>query len=173
MTRIYATILQTSASTGRVSVVDPNLQCTAKPVSYIPADQLNKKNPSHVTVAVRECFIAREDYVLLSADYSQLEMRVLSHLSKDPLLIMFLKSGGDIYKLIAGHWYEISVKFRVNKKRMQKSEGEVSVEEREMAKKICCATLYGQGPKQLSLFTGQSEGEARNLIDSFQLAFPG
>jgi DNA polymerase-1 len=104
MTRIYATILQTSASTGRVSVVDPNLQNTAKPISYIPAEEQEKENPGHVTVAVRECFISCEDHVLLSADYSQLEMRVLSHLSKDPLLIQFLKSGGDIFRLIAGHW---------------------------------------------------------------------
>jgi DNA polymerase I-like protein with 3'-5' exonuclease and polymerase domains len=57
--------------------------------------------------------------------------------------------------------------------RLQKSEELVNSDEREMAKKICYGTLYGQGPIQLSLLTGLSQLEAKNLIQSFQLAFPG
>ncbi len=87
-------------------------------VTFTPSEEMEKTNPKQVTVSgnalpkikkikkfvVRDSFVATVGYVLVGADYSQMELRLIAHLSKDQILCDFLKSGGDVFKQIASHW---------------------------------------------------------------------
>jgi DNA polymerase I-like protein with 3'-5' exonuclease and polymerase domains len=72
---------------------------------------------------VRDAFVAREGHVLVSADYSQLELRLMAHFSKDKILVPLLARGGDVFKLIASQW-------------LAKSLEDVSETEREHTKRV-------------------------------------
>ncbi len=64
----------------------------------------DKEAPAQVVVNVRDAFVAAEGYVLLAADYSQLEMRLMAHIAKDQTLKTFFNSGKDVHTLVASHW---------------------------------------------------------------------
>lgn len=90
---------ETSTLTGRITMHEPNLQ-------NVPKD-FNSEDNSFV-ISVRMAFIPFEGNVLLSADYCQLELRILAHFSKDPILCNILSKEGDIFKNIAATWSNIS-----------------------------------------------------------------
>jgi DNA polymerase-1 len=144
--RLHTTFHQTIAATGRLSSDNPNLQ-------NIPIrSELGQK--------VRKAFIAPDDeYVLLSADYSQIELRIVASLSGDETMIEAFKHNKDIHTSTAAKIYGIS-------------ENEVTKEMRHKAKSVNFGIIYGQGPFGLAETLGISRTEAKNLIQSYFEKYP-
>ena len=140
--RIYTSFGQTGTATGRLSSRDPNLQ-------NIPVR-------SKLGRSVREAFVAKEGYKLVSIDYSQIELRLLAHYSKDAALLEAFKNGVDI------HLATSTVLFGE----------ELAVEKRSFAKSVNFGLLYGMGPKKLSEELGISTGEAKDIITNYFASFP-
>lgn len=143
--RIHATFDQVGTETGRLSSSNPNLQ-------NIPA-----RGP--VAGLIRKSFIAEEENLLVSADYSQIELRVLAHFSQDETLIHAFKNDLDI------HRYTASIIFQVE-------EDLVSDEMREIAKRINFGIVYGMSSFGLSKDLNIPQEEAKVFIDSYFLRYP-
>jgi len=140
--RIYTSFGQTGTATGRLSSRDPNLQ-------NIPVR-------SALGRSVREAFIAKEGYKLVSIDYSQIELRLLAHFSQDAALLEAFKNGVDI------HLATSTILFGE----------EQAKEKRSFAKSVNFGLLYGMGPKKLSEELGISTGEAKDIITNYFASFP-
>lgn len=145
--RLHTSFNQTIAATGRLSSSDPNLQ-------NIPVrTELGRQ--------IRRGFIASaSDKKLLSADYSQIELRILAHLSKDKVLIDAFRSGEDIHTKTA------SLIFNIPKE-------EVSEEFRKKAKAINFGIIYGMGQAKLARDTNISQKEAKEFIESYFQTYQG
>ncbi|MEA1953810.1 MAG: DNA polymerase I [Campylobacterota bacterium] len=140
--RIYTSFGQTGTATGRLSSRDPNLQ-------NIPVR-------SSLGRSVREAFVAKEGYRLVSIDYSQIELRLLAHFSQDAALLEAFNNGVDI------HLATSTVLF-----------GEAKAKEkRSFAKSVNFGLLYGMGPKKLSDELGISSAEAKEIIGNYFASFP-
>ena len=140
--RIYTSFLQTGTATGRLSSKNPNLQ-------NIPVR-------SELGRTVREAFIAKDGYKLLSIDYSQIELRLLAHFSKDEALMESFNQGLDIHKATAIKLF-----------------GEEEAEaKRSYAKSVNFGILYGMGAKKLSDELCISNREAKEIIKAYFEAFP-
>jgi DNA polymerase-1 len=144
--RVHTTFNQTGAATGRLSSSDPNLQ-------NIP---VRTKRGGEI----RRAFIAPAGRLLLTADYSQVELRLLAHLSGDPEFVAAFQRGGDIHRQTA------SVIFGV-------PEASVTGEMRARAKTINFATIYGQGALALSRQLGITLEEAKAFIKHYFERFAG
>jgi DNA polymerase-1 len=144
--RIHTRFNQTGASTGRLSSSDPNLQ-------NIPVRTSRGER-------IRQCFVPEPGSVFVVADYSQIELRVLAHLSRDPAFIGAFERGGDIHRETAAIIFDIPVEA-------------VTPEMRARAKTINFATIYGQGPFALSRQLGISQEEARAFIRLYFERFAG
>jgi len=140
--RIYTSFGQTGTATGRLSSRDPNLQ-------NIPVR-------SALGRSVREAFIAKEGYKLVSIDYSQIELRLLAHFSKDAALLDAFNNGVDIH-------LATSIKLFGE---------EEAKEKRSYAKSVNFGLLYGMGPKKLSDELGIKSTEAKEIIANYFAAFP-
>ena len=140
--RIYTSFVQTGTATGRLSSRDPNLQ-------NIPVR-------SALGRSVREAFIAKEGYKLVSIDYSQIELRLLAHFSKDAALLKAFNEGVDI------HLATSTILFGEEKAK----------EKRNFAKSVNFGLLYGMGPKKLSDELGISSSEAKEIIANYFASFP-
>ncbi len=138
--RIHTSYNQTVTATGRLSSSNPNLQ-------NIPARTEEGK-------LIRRAFIAPDRYLLLSADYSQIELRVLAHLSKDKTLIDAFRNGADIHSQTASHLFGVP-------------ENEVNDSLRSKAKAINFGIIYGKREYSLSRELGITPKEAREFIDSY------
>ena len=140
--RIYTSFGQTGTATGRLSSRDPNLQ-------NIPVR-------SDLGRSVREAFVAKDGYKLVSIDYSQIELRLLAHFSQDAALLEAFQNGVDI------HLATSTILF-----------GEADAKEkRSFAKSVNFGLLYGMGPKKLSDELGISTGEAKEIISNYFASFP-
>ena len=139
--------------TGRVFLENPDLQHTPKDF-----DLPQSVSTDRDTLSMRSTFKASPGYVLLSADYSQLELRILTHLCCDPTLMEIFSSPGDIFKLIASSFYKIPA-------------SNVTDIQRNNAKQICYGILYGMGSESLAKKMSISLGEANQLISSFKERF--
>jgi DNA polymerase-1 len=144
--RVHTTFNQTGAATGRLSSSDPNLQ-------NIP---VRTKRGGEI----RRAFIAPPGRLLLAADYSQVELRLLAHLSGDPEFVAAFQRGGDIHRQTA------AVIFGVPEER-------VTAEMRSRAKTINFATIYGQGALALSRQLGITLEEAKAFIKRYFERFAG
>jgi DNA polymerase I len=144
--RVHTTFSQTVAATGRLSSSDPNLQ-------NIPIRR-------ELGRAIRRGFIAPPGMKLLAADYSQIELRLLAHLSQDPAFVSAFLAGGDIHKQTASIIFGVPVEL-------------VSGEMRARAKTINFATIYGQGARALSLQLKISFAEAKEFIATYFERFAG
>jgi DNA polymerase I len=144
--RIHTSFHQTGASTGRLSSSDPNLQ-------NIPVRTERGE-------AIRRAFVAEAGRLLLTADYSQVELRLLAHLSGDPAFVQAFERGGDIHRQTA------AVIFGVR-------EDAVTPEMRARAKTINFATIYGQGPFALSRQLGITQDVAKEFIRQYFARFSG
>ncbi|MDR2578141.1 MAG: DNA polymerase I [Chitinispirillales bacterium] len=143
--RIHTTFNQAITATGRLSSTNPNLQ-------NIPIrTEAGKK--------IREAFIAPAGSVLVSADYSQIELRILAHLSGDPMLIQAFVDDKDIHTETASAVYGIFPEM-------------VTPEMRRAAKTINFGLMYGMGPMNLSKQLGVSFAEAKDFIESYFNQFP-
>eukprot|EP01119_Soliformovum_irregulare_P019643 TRINITY_DN6268_c0_g1_i1.p1 TRINITY_DN6268_c0_g1~~TRINITY_DN6268_c0_g1_i1.p1 ORF type:complete len:322 (-),score=139.70 TRINITY_DN6268_c0_g1_i1:39-1004(-) len=152
--RIHTYWAQTNTATGRLASLNPNMQNLPKQPMNLTLGQEEKK------IVVRDAFCAKDGCVLVSFDYSQIEMRILAHMSHDPYLLQFFNEEQDIHRLIAGRW-------------LGKKPEEVSSEERERAKRIVYGILYGMGAPSLAAILEVTLGEAATFIDTFLGKFPG
>jgi DNA polymerase-1 len=144
--RLHTTYNQAVAATGRLSSEDPNLQ-------NIPIrTELGRE--------IRKLFIPRAGWKLLSADYSQIELRLLAHLSADHSFVAAFKAGGDIHRQTAALIFEVKV-------------DDVTPDMRARAKTINFATIYGQGAHALSLQLKITNSEAKAFIDRYFERFSG
>ena len=139
--------------TGRVVLEEPDLQHTPKDFDLQESVSSNK-----TTHSMRSTFKASPGNVLISADYSQLELRILTHLCSDPNLMEIFSSPGDIFKLIASSFYKVPA-------------STVTGTQRNNAKQICYGILYGMGSESLAKKMGISQVEAHQLISSFKDRF--
>ena len=144
--RIHTTYAQAVAATGRISSNDPNLQ-------NIPVR-------TEVGRAIRGAFVAPPGHVILSADYSQIELRVLAHLSRDPELCDAFASGADVHA-------------RTAMLVLDKAPGAVTDDDRRMAKTINFGVIYGMGDSALAKRLGIARKEAAAFIDAYFRRYAG
>jgi len=143
--RVHTSFNQTVAATGRLSSSDPNLQ--------------NIPIRTEVGQKVRRAFIpARAGDVLLSADYSQIELRVLAHMTDDPVLVDAFARGEDIHARTAAEVFAIP-------------QEQVNAEQRRLAKVVNFGLFYGLSDFGLARDTGMSTDEARVFIDAYFRAY--
>ena len=145
--RVHTTYAQAVAVTGRLSSNNPNLQ-------NIPVRSDRGKE-------IRKAFIPRDkDHILISADYSQIELRVVAAISGDPNMCEAFRLGKDIHTATAAKVYGIA-------------EEEVTKEMRYKAKSVNFGIIYGQGAFGLADNLGISRTEAKNIIDNYKKEFSG
>ncbi|MGE0786548.1 MAG: DNA polymerase I [Sandaracinaceae bacterium] len=138
--RVHCTIQQTTGVSGRLITTDPDLQRT-------PIRTGDGKR-------IREAFLPREGWTLISADWSQIELRVLAHFSQDPLLIESFRENVDIHRRTAAQLFDIDP-------------GDVDAEQRNVGKTVNFATIYGQGATALAQQLGIARNEAKAYIDRY------
>ena len=144
--RIHSTFSQTVAATGRLSSSKPNLQ--------------NIPIRTALGQEIRAAFVPAEGRVLLSADYSQIELRILAHLSQDPELVKAFSEGADIHVRTASQVFGIP-------------EADVTPEQRARTKAINFGIIYGQSGFGLARTLGIAQSEAREQIDAYFARYPG
>jgi len=144
--RLHTSFNQTVASTGRLSSSDPNLQ-------NIPIRRELGRD-------IRRGFVPRAGWKLLAADYSQIELRLLAHLSRDVNFVDAFNAGGDIHRQTASIIFDVPLE-------------SVTQEMRGRAKTINFATIYGQGPHALSRQLGIPHADARDFIAKYFERFEG
>ncbi|XP_052209368.1 helicase and polymerase-containing protein TEBICHI isoform X2 [Diospyros lotus] len=157
--------LQTSTATGRLSMEEPNLQCVEHMVEFRMSKDGKDGNDSdvdHYRINPREFFLpTQENWLLLAADYSQIELRLMAHFSQDNSLIELLREPhGDVFIMIAAKW-------------TGKEESAITPEERDQTKRLVYGILYGMGPNTLAEQLNCSLDDAVEKIQSFKRSFPG
>ena len=143
--RVHTTFNQAVAATGRLSSSDPNLQ-------NIPIRTQTGRE-------IRKAFVANEGSVLISADYSQVELRILAHISGDESLIETFRRGDDIHRATASKMFSIPPE-------------ELTVEQRRAAKTINFGVLYGMSAFRLSSELDISTAQAKDWIDAYFARYP-
>ncbi|XP_021404733.2 DNA polymerase theta [Lonchura striata] len=126
----------------------------------VQAANISKERGIPFSVSMRHAFVPFPGGLILAADYSQLELRILAHLSCDCRLIQALNGGTDVFKSIAAEWKMIDPEA-------------VGERTRQQAKQICYGIIYGIGAKSLGEQMGIDENEAANYIESFKLRYTG
>lgn len=145
--RIHSSFNQTIAATGRLSSNNPNLQ-------NIPV-----RSPEGARI--REAFIPRDsDYILLAADYSQIELRLIAAISGDEGMLEAFRANQDIHRATAARVFDTAY-------------DEVSREQRYKAKTVNFSIIYGAGAQNLSRQLGIKRAEAKELIDNYFAKYPG
>ena len=139
--RIHANFLQCRVPTGRLACTNPNIQ-------QIPHED-----------EFRRCFVAEKDHVLVIADYSQIELRILAEVSDDPAFVEAFQKGEDLHRVTAATMYGVPM-------------DEVTKEQRSDAKRINFGLMYGRGARSLSAQLGTDEERGRQLIDEYFANYP-
>jgi DNA polymerase-1 len=143
--RIHTSFNQTITSTGRLSSSDPNIQ--------------NIPIRTEIGREIRKAFIAESGFDLLSADYSQIELRLVAEMSQDKNLIKAFKNNEDIHRRTASLIFNKDIK-------------DIDYDERRFAKTINFGVIYGMGSNALSRSLEISREEAKNFIDKYFKTFP-
>jgi DNA polymerase-1 len=144
--RVHTTFSQATAVTGRLASSDPNLQ-------NIPVRTAEGRR-------IREAFIAPPGHVIVSADYSQIELRIMAHLSGDPALVKAFHEGADIHKATAADIFGVPV-------------AEVTTDQRRYIKAVNFGLIYGMGAFGLAQQLGIERGAAQQFIDRYFQRYPG
>ena len=144
--RIHTSFNQTGAITGRLASSNPNLQ--------------NIPIRSEVGQQIRRGFVARPGWIFLAADYSQVELRVLAHISQDEALLNAFRQDQDIHSTTAAAVYNISLE-------------DVSYNQRRFAKAVNFGLIYGMGAFRLARDSELTLAEAENYIKEYFARFPG
>src|ERR687885_2040676 len=139
--RIHANFLQCRVPTGRLACTSPNIQ-------QVPHED-----------EFRSCFVAEPGNMLVIADYSQIELRILAEFSEDPSFIRAFRDGEDLHRVTAATMFGVK-------------NDEVTKEQRSAAKRINFGLAYGRGAKSLSAQLGTNEERARALIDEYFANYP-
>ncbi|MGB0564444.1 MAG: DNA polymerase I, partial [Spirulinaceae cyanobacterium] len=137
--RIHTDFNQAVTATGRLSSSNPNLQ-------NIPVR-------SEFSRQIRQAFIPREGWVLIAADYSQIELRILAHLSQEQVLIDAYQQGEDVHTVTARLVFE---------------KDEVTADERRLGKTINFGVIYGMGAQRFAREAGVSASEGKAFIDRYR-----
>ena len=144
--RLHTTFVQTGAITGRLASVEPNLQ--------------NIPSRTEEGQRIRRCFVAAPGSQLVSADYSQLELRILAHFSKDATLLAAYAAGEDIHRRTAALINDVAPE-------------DVTAEMRRFAKTINFGLIYGMGAHGLATRLGIARAAAAELIEGYFARLPG
>lgn len=145
--RVHTTYNQTVAATGRLSSTDPNLQ--------------NIPIRTELGQRIRKAFVAQaDDAVIMSADYSQIELRIMAGISQDENLIAAFNDGADVHKSTAAILFGVSI-------------DKVTSEQRRIAKTTNFGIMYGQGAFGLSQQLGISRSEGQQIIANYFEKYPG
>jgi len=146
--RVHASFNQTVTATGRLSSSDPNLQ--------------NIPIRTEIGREIRRAFVAEKNYVLLTADYSQIELRLLAHLANDEALIEAFNEGQDIHRAVAAEVFGVEPE-------------EVTSEQRSAAKMVNFGIVYGVTPWGLARRLGADTPveRAKQIIDDYKARFAG
>jgi len=144
--RVHTTYDQTVAATGRLSSTNPNL--------------MNIPVRSDLGKQIRRAFIPEPGNLILSADYSQIELRVMAHLSEDPILLDVFESGEDIHSATAAHVYDLDV-------------SQLKTKHRSVAKMVNYGLAYGMGASGLAERLNVPVDEARDIMDAYFEKFGG
>ncbi|XP_061189535.1 DNA polymerase nu-like [Saccostrea echinata] len=159
---------QTSAATGRLSSHSPNIQAIPKTSSLISVNSTTKQcvdgnetGEKSVEIFARDSFISHDGWSFLSADFQQIELRLLAHLANDSTLLRLFKDNDskDIFVELTAQW-------------LRKSQADVTSSEREQTKRIVYSVMYGAGKEKLAEYLKITPAEAKNIIDSFLVSFP-
>ncbi|MFZ9282503.1 MAG: DNA polymerase I [Prochlorococcaceae cyanobacterium] len=144
--RVHTDFNQAVTATGRLSSSNPNLQ-------NIPVR-------TEFSRRIRKAFLPQEGWQLLSADYSQIELRILAHLSGEEVLINAYQSGDDVHQLTA-------------RLLLEKAEGEsISSDERRLGKTINFGVIYGMGAQRFARETGVSQVQAKEFLQRYKQRYP-
>lgn len=111
-------------------------------------------------MSCRSVFVAPTGRTLISADFCQLELRILSHLSQDEKLLNVVRGQTDVFTTIAAKWNRLP-------------ESQITADQRNNAKQICYGIIYGMGNKSLAEALEMDEADALHLSDSFHKTYPG
>lgn len=144
--RIHSSWEQAVAATGRLSSTEPNLQ--------------NIPIRSELGRRIRGAFVAPPGHCILSADYSQIELRVLAHLSQDPVLLDAFRSGQDIHTRTAMEVFDVAA-------------DQVDAEHRRRAKAVNFGVIYGQGESGLAKSLGIPRADAARFIETYFERYQG
>ena len=144
--RVHTNFNQARAATGRLSSENPNLQ--------------NIPIKTDAGREIRKAFVPRdEDHILLAADYSQIELRIIADISKDPVMLSAFKEGKDFHRATAAQVYNVDY-------------DAVTDEQRRNAKTVNFSIIYGAGATNLSRQLNIKRAEAKELIDKYFAEFP-
>jgi len=141
--RVHTDFNQAVTATGRLSSSNPNLQ-------NIPIRTAFSRQ-------IRRAFLPKQGWLLAAADYSQIELRILAHLSQEPVLIEAYKTGEDVHSLTA---------------KLLLDRSEITPEERRLGKIINFGVIYGMGAQRFAREAGVSRIEAKTFIDRFNERYP-
>ncbi len=144
--RLHTTFAQTAVATGRLSSLNPNLQ--------------NIPIRSQVGREIRKGFVADPGYCLIAADYSQIELRLLAHISGDPLMQQAFQDGADIHRRTAAQVLGLD-------------EGGITPDQRRAAKTVNFGVLYGMSAHRLSNDLGIPYADAASFIEIYFSTYPG
>ncbi|HEX9302268.1 MAG TPA: DNA polymerase I [Casimicrobiaceae bacterium] len=144
--RVHTTFSQATAVTGRLASSEPNLQ-------NIPVRTAEGRR-------IREAFIAPPGHIVVSADYSQIELRIMAHLSGDPALVAAFHEGADIHKATAADIFGVPV-------------SAVTSDQRRYIKAVNFGLIYGMGAFGLSQQLGIERNAAQQFIDKYFQRYPG
>ena len=144
--RVHTTFSQATAVTGRLASTDPNLQ-------NIPVRTAEGRR-------IREAFIAPPGSVIVSADYSQIELRIMAHLSSDPALLRAFHEGADIHRATAADIFGVPL-------------AEVTTDQRRYIKAVNFGLIYGMSAFGLAQQLGIERGAAQQFIDKYFQQYPG
>ncbi len=144
--RVHTNFAQATAVTGRLASTDPNLQ-------NIPVRTAEGRR-------IREAFIAPPGHVLVSADYSQIELRIMAHLSGDPSLLAAFAEGADIHRATAAEIFAVPIE-------------QVTSEQRRYIKAVNFGLIYGMSAFGLAAQLNIERGAAQQFIDKYFARYPG
>ena len=144
--RVHTNYSQATAVTGRLASLDPNLQ-------NIPVRTTEGRR-------IREAFVAPPGHVLVSADYSQIELRIMAHLSHDPALVHAFHEGADIHRATAAEIFSVP-------------QAEVTAEQRRYIKAVNFGLIYGMGAFGLATQLNIERAAAQQFIDRYFARYPG
>jgi DNA polymerase-1 len=141
--RVHTDFNQAVTATGRLSSSNPNLQ--------------NIPIRTEFSRRIRKAFLPQEGWLLLSADYSQIELRILTHLSGEEVLVQAYNDGDDVHALTA---------------RLLLDKEEVSSEERRLGKTINFGVIYGMGAQRLARETGLPQAQSKEFLSRYKQRYP-
>jgi len=141
--RVHTDFNQAVTATGRLSSSNPNLQ--------------NIPIRTEFSRRIRKAFLPQQGWHLISADYSQIELRILTHLSGEPVLVDAYQAGDDVHALTA---------------RLLLEKDEVSADERRLGKTINFGVIYGMGAQRFARETGVSQAQAKEFLTKYKQRYP-